>query len=86
MPMAEPLSDCIATRDDASWTGRGFLVQLSLDAAPSAGRYRGRVQHLRTCDAVHFESLEELAMFMRVHAGEAPGNTGASREIADGSA
>ena len=44
----------------------GFVVQMSLDAARTAGRYRGRVQHLRTCDAAHFESLEELAMFMRV--------------------
>ena len=83
--MAEPLSDCTGTRDDASWTGRVFVVQLSLDAAPSAGRYRGRVQHLRTCDAVHFESLEELAMFMRVHTGTAPDTGASSLEIADGS-
>ena len=82
--MAEPLVDCTGTRDDASWTGRVFVVQLSLDAAPSAGRYRGRVQHLRSCDAVHFESLEELATFMRVHTGNAP-NIAASLEIDDGS-
>jgi hypothetical protein len=82
--MAEPLSGCTGTRDDASWTSRGFLVQLSLDAVPAAGRYRGRVQHLRSCDAVHFESLEELATFMRVHIGEAP-DTGASTSGADGS-
>ena len=59
-------------------------MQLSLDAAPSAGQYRGRVQHLRTCDAVHFESLEELAMFMRAHAGGAP-DSDVPRKIADGS-
>jgi hypothetical protein len=82
--MAEPLSDCASTRDDASWTGRVFVVQLSLDAAPSAGRYRGRVQHLRSCDAVHFESLEELATFMQVHTREAQ-DTAASLEIDDGS-
>jgi hypothetical protein len=82
--MAEPLSDCPGTRDDASWTGRGFLVQLSLDAAPSAGRFRGRVQHLRSCDAAHFESLEELAIFMRVHAADAP-DIATSGTIAEGS-
>jgi len=82
--MAEPLGDCAGTRDDASWTGRVFVVQLSLDAAPSDGRYRGRVQHLRSCDAVHFESLEELATFMRVHTDKAV-DTAASLEIAEGS-
>jgi hypothetical protein len=69
--MAQPDSiDCAGPRDDAAWTGRVFIVQLSLDAAPSAGTYRGRIQHLRTCDAAHFESLEELAMFMRLRTGE----------------
>jgi hypothetical protein len=81
--MAEPLSDCASTRDDASWTGRVFVVQLSLDAAPSAGLYRGRVQHLRSCDAVHFASLEELATFMRVHTGTP--DTAAPLDVADGS-
>ena len=69
--MAEPRAgDCVSGRDDASWTGRVFVVQLTLDAAPAAGRYRGRVQHLRSCDAAHFESLEELAVFMRAHTDE----------------
>ena len=81
--MAEPLGDRTDIRNDAAWTGRVFVVQLSLDAAPSGGRYRGRVQHLRSCDAAHFESLEELATFMRVHIDTAPG-TAASLEIADG--
>jgi hypothetical protein len=72
--MAEPGSiDCLGARDDASWTGRVFVVQLSLDAVPSAGMYRGRVQHLRSCDAAHFESLEELALFMQAHTGESSG-------------
>ena len=82
--MAEPLGDCASTRDDASWTGRVFVVQMSLDAAPSAGRYRGRVQHLRSSDAVHFESLEELATFMQVHTLAAQ-DAAAPREIDDGS-
>jgi hypothetical protein len=69
--MAQPRSiDCPDPRDDASWTGRVFVVQLSLDAAPAVGTYRGRVQHLRTSDAAHFESLEELARFMRARIDE----------------
>jgi hypothetical protein len=69
--MAQPRAiDCANPRDDASLTGRVFIVQLSLDAAPAAGAFRGRIQHLRTCDAAHFESLEELAMFMRVRTDE----------------
>ena len=83
--MAEPLGACTGTGDDASWTGRVFVVQLSLDAVPSSGRYRGRVQHLRSSDAVHFESLEDLAAFMQVHTDKAM-DTAASLEIADGSA
>jgi hypothetical protein len=54
-----------------SWTGRAFVVQLSPDAAPASGVFRGRVQHLRSEDALHFESLDELARFISLHAGEA---------------
>jgi hypothetical protein len=50
--------------DHGSWTGRVFLVQLALDADPADGRFRGRVQHMRSSDAAHFETLEELAAFM----------------------
>jgi len=62
--------DC--PQPDLSWTGRAFVVQLSLDACPAEGRFRGRVQHLRSEDALHFESLEELAQFIALHAVEAP--------------
>ena len=31
---------------DESAAGRVFLVQLSLDACPSSGRFRGRIQHM----------------------------------------
>ena len=37
-----------------------------------AGRDRGRVQHLRTEDAIHFDSLAELARFISLHAEDAP--------------
>ena len=60
--------DC--PQPDLSWTGRAFVVQLSLDASPAEGRFRGRVQHLRSEDAFHFESLEELARFIALHAAD----------------
>jgi hypothetical protein len=69
--MAHPASfDASDSQHDAGWTGRVFLVQLRLDACPSSGQYRGRVQHLRSHDAAHFESLEELANFMRIRTSD----------------
>ena len=56
--------------DHGSWTGRVFLVQLAPDANPAAGRFHGRVQHMRSSDAAHFESLDELAAFMGLRAGD----------------
>jgi hypothetical protein len=55
---------------DESCAGRVFLVQLSLDACPSTGRFRGRIQHMQSCDAAHFESLDELVRFMRFRVGD----------------
>ena len=60
--------DC--PQPDVSWSGRAFVVQLSVDACPASGRFCGRVQHLRTEDAIHFDSLEELAQFIALHAGD----------------
>jgi hypothetical protein len=57
---------------DAACAGRVFLVQLSLDACPSSGHFRGRIQHMQSCDATHFESLDELAQFMRFRVGGPP--------------
>jgi hypothetical protein len=57
---------------DESCAGRVFLIQLSLDACPSSGRLRGRIQHMQSCDAAHFESLEELVQFMRFRVADRP--------------
>lgn len=62
--------------DQGSWTGRVFLVQLALDADPTDGRFRGRVQHIRSCDAAHFETLEELAAFMSFRLAHGPEKQG----------
>lgn len=61
-------ADC--PQPDLSWSARAFVVQLGVDACPSAGRFCGRVQHLRTEDAIHFDSLVELARFIALHVGE----------------
>ena len=60
-------ADC--PQPDLSWSARAFVVQLNVDACPSAGLFCGRVQHLRTEDAIHFDSLLELARFIELHAG-----------------
>jgi hypothetical protein len=51
-------------------TRRGFMVQLRLDADPGRGIFRGRIQHVRTGDAAHFDSLEELAAFITCRVDE----------------
>ena len=51
------------------------VVWLHGDCRPGAEDYRGRVEHVRTGDLVHFESIAELlAFFVRVTGGE-PGAT-----------
>jgi hypothetical protein len=68
--MPDVTVDC--PQPDLSWSGRAFIIQLSIDARPSAGRFSGRVQRLRTEDAIHFDSLAELARFISLHAEDAP--------------
>jgi hypothetical protein len=46
-----------------SLTGRAFLVQLAANADPADGVFCGRVERLRTGDAAHFTSLDDLAGF-----------------------
>ena len=54
---------------------RRFLVQLRMDADPSRGVYRGRIQHVRSGEAAHFDSLDELAAFFTVMSGKERGDT-----------
>jgi hypothetical protein len=49
--------------DHQACTNRRFFIQLRADAEPARGIYRGRVQHLRSGEAAHFDSLDELAAF-----------------------
>jgi len=43
---------------------RAFVVQLRWDAAVEQEDFRGRVEHLNSMQAAHFESVEELVAFI----------------------
>jgi hypothetical protein len=43
---------------------RAFVVQLRWDAAVEQEDFRGRVEHLNSMQAAHFESVEELMAFI----------------------
>jgi hypothetical protein len=45
-------------------TGRSFRVQFRADADIRRGACSGRVEHIRTGDAAHFSSAEELLSFL----------------------
>jgi hypothetical protein len=45
-------------------SNRAFVVQLRWDADVEHGDFRGRVEHLVSMQATHFESFEELMAFI----------------------
>jgi hypothetical protein len=50
--------------DHQAGTRRVFVVHLRLDADPVQGRLAGRIQHVHSSDAAHFESMDELVAFI----------------------
>ena len=50
--------------DHQSGRHRLFMVHLRLDADPARGQMAGRIQHVHSGDASHFETVEELVNFM----------------------
>jgi hypothetical protein len=53
------------TKDQPSLpTNRAFVVQLHADAQPEQGDFKGRVEHIVSGQAVHFNSSEELLALM----------------------
>ena len=50
--------------DHQSGRHRIFMVHLRLDADPARGEIAGRIQHVKSGDASHFETVEELVAFM----------------------
>jgi hypothetical protein len=59
-----PPDRAIHEADHQAWTNGRFFIQLRRDADLVRGVYRGRVQHVRSGEAAHFESLAELAAFL----------------------
>ena len=43
---------------------RAFVVQFRAETAVEQGRFVGRVEHVVTGQATHFQSLEELVAFI----------------------
>ena len=58
---APQTSQCL---DQHRHVSRSFLVHLRTDADLAAGRIVGRVEHVHSGDAAHFQSIEELISFM----------------------
>ncbi len=54
----------VHTPDQHVLISRAFIVQLRTDADIPAGRVVGRVEHVSSGDATHFQSIEELLSFM----------------------
>ncbi len=50
--------------DQQCLVSRSFLVHLRTDADIPRGRVVGRVEHVRSGDAAHFQSLDELMSFI----------------------
>jgi hypothetical protein len=54
------------TTDQHCLISRSFLVHLRTDADIPAGRIVGRVEHVHSGDATHFQSIDELLSFISV--------------------
>jgi hypothetical protein len=59
--------------DHQAGTRRVFVVHLRLDADPAHGQLAGRIQHVQSSDAAHFESTDELIAFIERHVTAALG-------------
>lgn len=53
--------------DHQAGTRRIFMVHLRLDADPARGLVSGRIQHVQSNDAAHFDSTDELMAFIAEH-------------------
>ena len=61
--MSEPSGGPPAT-DHRAHTRRVFVVHLRADVNPAGERMAGRIEHVRSRDAAHFESVDELVAFI----------------------
>jgi len=53
-----------STSQPALPANQAVVVQLHPEAAVAQGRFRGRVEHIVSMRATHFQSLEELVAFI----------------------
>ena len=51
-------------RESLALTGRAFRVHFAADADPGRGVFTGRVEHLRSGDASHLATVQELVTFV----------------------
>lgn len=63
--------------DSGAFTGRAFRVHFRLDADLSQGICCGRVEHLRSGDAAHFKTVDELLKFVEFWLSQDPFGAGA---------
>ena len=54
----------MTTQEPSLPTNRAFVVQFRSQAEMAPPRYEGRVEHLVSGQATHFQSWEELQQFM----------------------
>ena len=57
--------EAIMRKDQPSLpTNRAFVIQLHADAQLERGDFKGRVEHIKSRQAAHFTSAEELLAFI----------------------
>ena len=54
----------MTTKEPALPTNRAFIVQFRAQGEATPLRYEGRVEHLVSGQAIHFQSWEELQRFI----------------------
>ena len=50
--------------DSGAFTGRAFKIHFRLDTDLARGVCRGRIEHLRSGDAAHFMTVQEMLTFV----------------------
>jgi hypothetical protein len=50
--------------DSGAFTGRAFKIHFRLDTDLARGVCRGRIEHLRSGDAAHFMTAQEMLTFV----------------------
>lgn len=64
VPFDTEHEDTMATSQPSLPARKAFVVQLHAEAQIEHGHFKGRVEHIVSHQAKHFESLEELVAFM----------------------